>query len=148
MGSLGLQPFNPNAFLAAFGFVFGVGFIGGLVLLALLCWYVSDFFKKIPLSSRSMDPGLVWLLMIPCFNLYWNFQVFPGLAKSYQAYFRSRKDQTNGDCGETVGMWLSITLAGCYVPCFNVFFLPTSLVLLLVYLLKMGELKAKIKLDA
>ena len=46
-----------------------------------------------------MEPAMVFLLLIPCFGLVWNFFLYPRLSRSFQKYFQS--------VGDTVTpMWL------------------------------------------
>ena len=53
---------------------------------AIICWLLFDAFVRIPERYRLQEPNMVWLLMVPLFNLYWNFKVYPALAESFQAY--------------------------------------------------------------
>jgi hypothetical protein len=41
-------------------------------------------------ENRRMNPGLVWLLFIPLFNLFWRFQVVTAIADSFEAEARKR----------------------------------------------------------
>lgn len=141
-----MDHFNPDTF-GAVAVIIGVAIF--LVIyfgvLALICHLVSKCYKAIPAKHRAMEPGMVWLLMIPCFNIIWNFWVYQGLSKSYKAYFDSEGDNTVGDC------YAQMALIYCIVNCFRV--IPYlgilawlgAVVLLIVYLVKVYDLKAKIK---
>jgi hypothetical protein len=78
---------------------------------------------------------MVWLLMIPCFSLVWNFFVFQQLADSYKAYFASIGRTDVGDCGKGIGLGYAI----CAIFCG-----PAALVLLIIYLVKVMDLKSQI----
>lgn len=41
-------------------------------------------------ENRRMNPGQVWLLFIPLFNLFWRFQVVSAIADSFEAEARKR----------------------------------------------------------
>ena len=93
---------------------------------------------------------MVWLLMIPCFNLVWAFFVFLRLADSYQAYFQSVGDTEVGDCGR------NLFLAYCIVLCCTILPIPcvqplvglAALVLLILSLIKATNLKNRIPENA
>jgi len=113
-----------------------------------ICLLLHGCFRRIPRRHRWMEPGFVWLLLIPCFFLIWNFFVFPRLSRSYQAYFRSVGRTHVGDCGRSIGMAYCICSVCFLIP---VKFLSTALgltalVLLILYLVKVLELKNQIPL--
>ena len=87
---------------------------------------------------------MVWLLLIPCFNIIWNFMVFPKLGRSFRAYFESKGDSANADCGEKMGLWYSICAACGIIPCVNYVAGPASLVLLIICLIKFSDLRNKV----
>jgi hypothetical protein len=138
--------FNPEALFGALGL--GMLFAGlaiGLIISAVICWLIAGCYERIPEKFRTMTPGKVWLLMIPCFNLVWGFWVYPGLSKSFQAYFDSVGDKTVGDCYAKIALWLCICQACCIVPCLNYLAGLAALVLLILFLIKTNELKNKVK---
>src|SRR4051812_14601753 len=98
-------------------------------------------FNRIPPQHRTLEPGLVWLLLIPLVPIVWNFFVFQRLPESYQRYFHSIGRTDVGDCGKTIGLWYSIALACSVVPCVNYITFPAALVLLIVFLVKAMSLK-------
>lgn len=141
------DPNNPDigALVAIYGVIFGIVLVVWLAVTTVVCILVSKCYTQIPEKHRSMSPGQVWMLFIPCFSIVWNFFVFPGLAKSYKAYFDSVGDTSVGDCGAQLGLWYAITVACCIIPCLNYIAGPASLVLLIIFLVKAFDLKAKIK---
>lgn len=131
--------------MAAIAGVAGIAVAVSLIVSAVICWLVSGCYEKIPEKFRAMSPGKVWLLMIPCFNLVWNFWVFPGLSKSYKAYFDSVGDTSVGDCSANIALWYCICLACCIIPILNYLAGLGSIVLLIIYLVRASDLKNKIK---
>ena len=97
-----------------------------------------------PASFRKSEPGLVWLLLIPIFNLVWNFFVFPWIADSYAAYFQSIGRTDVGDAGRGIGLAFAICAACAIVPCINLLAGPAALVLLIIFLVKIYGLKGQI----
>lgn len=136
------------AILMIYLIAMGVGLAIGLLIHAFICWLVSGCFKRIPPQFREMEPGMVWLLMIPCVPIVWNFYVYPRLARSFKAYFNSMGDTSVGDCGEQMGTYYSISVVCSLIPCVNYLAGPVSLVLLIINLVKAHELKNKIPLTA
>jgi len=135
-----------------FNFLFGawavlamiVALVIGLAIAAFICWLLVGNYRRIPEPFRVMDPAKVWFLLIPCAPLIWNFWVFPGLSRSFKAYFDSVNDTTVGDCNEKIGLWYSIACATSVIPCVGYITGVAALVLLIVYLIKANELKNRI----
>jgi hypothetical protein len=105
---------------------------------------VQSFYKRIPSEHRKMEPGMVWLLIIPCFSIVWNFFVFLRLSDSFKSYFDSQGIEDVGDCNRTLAMAYCIAAVLCLVPCLNYVAGPVSLVLLVLALVKYNELKNRI----
>lgn len=101
--------------------------------------------QALPPAYRQMEPGMVWLSLIPCFNLVWNFFVFTRIPKSYQTYFQAQGRNDVGDCGAGVGLAYAICAAVCIIPCINYIAGPAALVLLIIFLVKVLGLKKQIK---
>lgn len=125
--------------------VWGGSFAVWLVIQAIVCWLLMNCFTAVPSEHRKMEPGRVWLLMIPLFNLVWNFFVYPGLADSYRATFDKRPDaNVAGDCGRTLGLALSVCSAVSVIPCIGMFTGLAALVLLIIYLVKAHDLRRRV----
>jgi hypothetical protein len=129
-------------FIGSFtGFFFALAVLLGIW--AAICYFVSLMFQRIPAQYREMDPAQVWLLMIPLFNIVWNFFVFPKLSRSYKAYLESMGDTSAGDCEATLAMAYCIVAAPYIIPCVNCFTGLAALVIVIIYLIKIDGLKAK-----
>lgn len=112
---------------------------------AIVCWLLLDAFEHIPERYRLQEPAMVWLLMVPLFNLYWNFKVFPALAESFQAYFYSHGIADVADCGERLARWYCFLALIFFIPCFN---LIAALVVLIMFLIEADKLKKRIAAGA
>ncbi|MGC9260218.1 MAG: hypothetical protein ACP5I8_09130 [Phycisphaerae bacterium] len=106
----------------------------GLGIAVAICWVLYSCLKRIPEPFRLQQPGLAFLLLIPLFNLVWNFFVYPPLAKSYKAYFDSNGDTSVGDCGYGIGLAYCIASPVVLVPCFGGIAFTVALVLLILFL--------------
>lgn len=121
-----------------------VGLGIALAINILICALVYGCFKRIPLEHRKMEPGLVWLLLVPLVPLVWNFFVFLRLPESFASYFRSVGRTDVGDCGRGLGLWYAICAVAAIVPCVNYAAGPAALVLLIIFLVKVMGLKKQI----
>lgn len=101
-------------------------------------------YKKLPAEHQKMPPGQVFLLMIPLFNLVWNFFVFLKVPESFQSFYVSRGRPEVGDAGRTIGMWFAICAACSVVPCLNYLAGPAALVLLIIFLVKVWQLSGPV----
>jgi hypothetical protein len=64
--------------------------------------------EKCSPASRAMDPGMLWLLMIPLVNMVVNFMVVANMAKSLANEFRARGIQSpEAEPGKSVGIAFS-----------------------------------------
>jgi hypothetical protein len=64
-----------------------------LIVLASVVLYVlalSNILKKCSPTSRTMQPAMVWLLLIPLFNLVWHFVVVLAVGRPLGNEFKAR----------------------------------------------------------
>jgi len=120
----------------------------GLVIMVFICWNLMECLKRVPVQYRKMDPGLVWLLLIPCFHLIWNFFVYLRLPASYQAYFAATGKGDGSDCGRSIGLAYAICSAFCIIPFINYVAGPAALILLIIFLVKVNGYKKLIGSEA
>jgi hypothetical protein len=132
------------AILAIIVFVVLIALAISLAISIVICLLLSGCLSKLPPEHRVMEPGMVWLLLIPFFNIVWNFFVFIRISKSYQSYFAAQGKTQFGDCGEQIGLWYCICCVACMVPMVNYIAGPAGLVLLIVYLVKVLGLKGEV----
>jgi hypothetical protein len=119
-----------------------------LVLQVFVCWLLSSTLTRVPAQFRKQEPGLVWLLLIPCVSLVWNFFVYPKVSQSLKAYFNSIGRNDVGDCAEGLGLAYSICVACSVVPFLNYLAGPAALVIVIIFLVKITSLKNEIPLEA
>ncbi len=111
---------------------------------AIICWQLADAFHCIPPRYRFQEPNMVWLLMVPLFNLYWNFKVVPVLAESFQLYFYSRGIADVEDCGERFARWYCYLALTWVIPCVNFVTGIAGLVVVIRFLIEADRLKKRI----
>lgn len=132
-----LQSMLASGFLAVWA-------VAWLAVAAVICWLLYSALERVPAEHRKQTPGLVWLLLIPCFGAIWSFFVFPRISQSYKSYFASAGRTDTGDSGEAIAWALCVAWVACLVPLLNLLALPVTLVLLIIYLVKIMGLKGQI----
>lgn len=119
-----------------------------LVVLIVVAVLIAGCYSRIPQQYREMEPGMVYLILIPCFNLVWIFFVTMRLSTSFQKYFVAHGRTDVGDCGYQIGLWCSICIVLANIPCVQYIAGPAALVLLIIYLVKVMGLKNQIPVGA
>jgi len=121
--------------------------IGVLIAIAIgvvICLLLYKCLQRVPAEHRKMEPGYAFLLLIPLFNLVWNFFVYQRIPESYASYFKSVGHEDVGDCGRMIGLWFAICSACSIVPLLNWIAGPAALVLLVIFLVKVWGLRGQI----
>ncbi len=136
---------HPAFPLAAILIGLGVVVCVSIAIAIVVCFLISDALKRLPPSFRKMEPPMVWLLLIPCFSLVWNFLVFPKVSESYSAYFAAQGRTDVGDAGRGIGLAYAICVACSIIPCVGYVTGAASLVLLIIYLVKITGLKNQVQ---
>ena len=113
--------------------------------LVLICLGLSGFLKALPPEFRLMEPGMVWLICIPCFNIVWIFFVYPRIARSYQNYFRAQDVTTwviaaKRSASGTASAWCCPRFL-----CVGGIAAIASLILLIIYFVTLFGLRARCK---
>lgn len=90
-------------------------------------------------QARAMSPGMVWLLLIPFFNLVWQFFVVLNMAKSLGAEFRRRGIPEEPEPGQTMGLIMCVSSLVCA---------PVYLIFWIIYWVKIAEYSSKLAATA
>ena len=87
-----------------------------------------------------MDGGLVWLLLIPLFNIGWLFYVIIKLRDSLKAEFNLREIESDDpEFGFSIGLAYAITTACSIIPIFGMFCSFAAFILWIVYWVKTNK---------
>jgi len=125
-------------------FIVLVALVVMLAIAIAICFALYTLQKRVPVEHQKIEPKMIWLLLIPLFNLFWNFIVFQRIPESYKSHFDAQGDASVGDCGKSIGLWYAICAACSIVPCVNYITGPASLVLFIIFLVKLFGLRGKI----
>lgn len=134
----------PPEMIAAYLMAAGIGLVIAIAVSIVLCILFKKNYEAIPEAYRKMEPGKVWFLLIPLFNLYWIFVVVLGLSDSYKAYFDAQGDTSVGDCARGIGLAYAICTVCSVIPCLNYVTGPAALILLIIYLVKVFGFRSRI----
>jgi hypothetical protein len=102
------QGANPEAIL---GLALGMFcFIAGVVLaitLVIAIFYLLTLQKalsRVSPRNRLMEPGMVWLMLIPCVNIIWQFMIAINVPGSLRNEFRDRGRDDGSDYGKSIAL--------------------------------------------
>ena len=117
------------------------------IFMAAICLMIRSLLNSLPEEHRQLEMQHVWWLLVPCFNLAWNFFVFPKLARSFVACFRS---QGSSDADGAV----DLAMGYCIVSAISAFDVigtrvgrVVPVVLLVLLLVKLFKLRRRIQED-
>ena len=123
------------------GTVFGLFIM--LALQAGLCFFWQTCLNSVDEEHRTMSPGLAWLYMVPCLNIFWLFYLMINIPKSFQQHFEARNITDVGDCGQGICIAFAICALLSSIPYVNCLTSIPTLVLLIIHIVKFNELKNK-----
>lgn len=113
-----------------------------VVLFLLYIFFILSLYRalsKCSVTSRTMEPGMVWLMLVPLVNLVLQFVVVIGLAKSLGNEFRSRGIlNVEPKPGQSIGIAMCVCACCGIVPIVNLLALPAHLVLWIIYWAKIS----------
>lgn len=111
----------------------------GFICFAIAIWLMISNYTaaaSIPAEHQQVNPGFVFLFLIPCVNLVMYFIVWPGIARGFQSYFTSQGRTDVGDCGGGLAMGTAICM---------ILLGPIGLILWIVLTLKFNGYKKEIQ---
>ncbi len=95
-------------------------------------------------ESRAMEPGLVWLLFVPIFNLIWNFVVVAKMATSLQNEFQRRRVAEPVDAGRELGLAMSILACLGIIPFLGILCGFAAMICWILYWVKIAGLSSRL----
>jgi len=95
--------------------------------------------NKCSVASRSLEPGMLWLLLVPLVNIVWHFFVVLGMTKTLASEFRGRKHSCYGsNVREFDGLATCICGACMIIPFVGFVAWPVKIVLWIIYWTKIA----------
>lgn len=119
--------------------------IGGAIVVAVFYLLnLQNLLKQIEPANRLAEPGNVWLMFIPFFNLIYPFILYPKICDSVKNEYNSRGLQADGDFGKSIGITMPILNLCGIIPFLGVLAAIGNLVLFIVFWVKMAGYKTKL----
>ncbi len=132
MGDL-LQPMHLMILMSVFSIFFLLPVIFYILTL-------TRALSKCTVASITIEPGMLWLLLVPLVNLIWHFFVVIGMAKTLSNEFRMR-NITNMEPlpGQSIGIAMCVCGACGIIPFLGLIASLVGFVLWIVYWAKIAE---------
>ena len=67
-------------------------------------------------QNRAASPESAWLLLIPLFNIVWQFILYPRISESLEREFRSRNLPIEHDPAKNLGLALAVLHVCSFIP--------------------------------
>jgi hypothetical protein len=94
-----------------------------------------------------MEPGQVWLQLIPLFGLFWQFVVVNRIAESLRKEYRSRGWRKSGDFGQGLGTIECVLTVLSLVPFINYLTSLPALICFIIYWVKIAGFSKELASD-
>lgn len=98
-------------------------------------------------DNRAMNPGSVWLNLVPCLNVVWQFLTVIWVADSLDREFRDRRLRGDGDYGKGIGLASCVLNLLGNIPYIGLLFGLAGLVCFVVYWVKIAGLSRQLAED-
>ena len=96
--------------------------------------------------NRMMEPGAVWLNLIPLFGLVWQFITVNRVAESLRYEFRDRRWHYRGeDYGQGLGTAYCAILCAAFIPYCGTLFAMAGLVCWIIYWVKIAGFSSQLE---
>jgi hypothetical protein len=91
-----------------------------------------------------MEPGQVWLLLIPLFNMFWHFVIVLNVAKSLKKELEKRGSKLNLMPSKNIGLAMCILTPLSIIPDIGILFTLAGLVCWIIYWTKIAGFSSQI----
>lgn len=95
---------NPDALAGTLCVIVGGVLAVVLVIAIFFLLTLQKALSRVSPRNRLMEPGMVWLMLIPCFNIIWQFFIVIRVPGSLRNEFRDRNRDDGSDYGKGIGL--------------------------------------------
>lgn len=134
-----------DTFFAVFGvFMF---FILAIMLVIAIFYLLNlqNLLKEIDQKNRLVEPGNVWLMFIPLFNIVYPFILYPKIADSVRNEYQARGIKKAGDFSRGIGVAMPILSLCGIIPVIGSLAGLANFVLFIIFWVKTAEYKNELK---
>ncbi len=93
-------------------------------------------------ENRTMTPGMTWLMLIPLFNLVWDFILVKEVAATLEREFRKRNVPVEPSPGKNIGFAWCILSVGAIIPLLGILSVLGAIVCWILYWAKIAGFSA------
>ncbi len=114
------------------------------IISAFYAYTIQGLLKKVTPENRFMEPAQAWLVLIPIFNIYWNFVIATRVSNSLTNEFFDRKIAEEEDPGRLAGVRYAVLFLLSLFPFPGIIALTfslLSLVYFIAYWVKLNNFK-------
>jgi hypothetical protein len=134
MDKKGIPPEVASILIIVMIIVAVIALLIGVAIQVFFCLSMSKALSRCKESNRQMQPGLVWLMFIPCFSVVWFYFIAIQVPATLQLEFQDRDQDDGGDYGKAMGLTAAILLSVMVVMSCIPFVNYCSGVVALIYL--------------
>lgn len=120
----------------------------GLCIIPLIVYLLTlqNTFNEIKIENRKMQPGQVWLTLIPIFGIVWQFIIVNNLADSLQLEFSQRNINVGEDRpGIGIGLAYCILFCCSIIPFLGILTGLAGFICWIIYWVKIANFKATLQ---
>ena len=130
-----------------------VGLVFSILLIVWVLMLLPKIFYLITLQnalsrcrpeSRTLSPGLVWLLLVPLFGIIWHFFIVTGLSDSLTREFAARGTSMPGDQGRSAGLAMCILNVCAFIPYLGGLCVLAGFVCWILYWVRIAECSSQL----
>ena len=96
-------PFGPDIAPVFLGLVCAL-LIGLLIAVIMYLVTLQTALGRVAPHNRRMEPGMVWLALVPCVNIIWKFMIAVHVPESLKNEFRERGRDDGSDYGKSIAL--------------------------------------------
>lgn len=124
-----------------------VAIIFGVCLIPMIFFLLTlqNTLNAVSFENRKMEPGLVWLSLIPLFGMVWQFIVVDRMAGSLQAEFAKRGVATEeARPGNSIGLAYCILFCCSLIPFLGYITSIAGLICWIIYWIRINDYKNRL----
>jgi len=106
---------------------------------------LQNTLKAIAPGNRKMEPGMVWLSLIPLFNLVWQFIVVNRMTESIEAQLGKSGELMPERPAQSVGMAMCVLFCFGWIPFLGGLLSLAGIICWIIYWVKISEFKRRIE---